>query len=426
MTDVRYEPTEAWARAQDAADPLAPLRDQFEFPTRVAPDPVYLCGNSLGLMPKAVRSVLTQELDDWAQLGVEGHFEAKTPWYPYHENFRETGARLVGARPGEVVMMNSLTVNLHLMMVSFYRPSGARYKIVIEDSAFPSDRYAVASHVWTRGYDPADAVILVQPEQGAYTIGTAVIERLLAERGDEIALVLLPGVQYYTGELFDLARITRAAHEAGAIAGFDLAHAAGNVPLELHDWNVDFAAWCSYKYLNAGPGAIAGCFVHERHGKQLDLPRFAGWWGNDPATRFRMHLNESFVAREGADGWQLSNPPILALAPLLASLALFDEVGMAALRAKSLLLTGYLEFLVDRLCERGVEILTPREPATRGCQLSLLVRRNGREVFDALRARGVIADFRQPDVIRMAPVPLYNSFHDVWRAGSALAEVLGG
>ncbi len=420
-----YEATEAWANARDAADPLAAIRQEFELPILVASDPVYLCGNSLGLMPKAARALIERELHDWATLGVEGHHDAATPWYSYHENFREAGARLVGARPGEVVMMNSLTVNLHLMMVTFYQPKGDRYKILIEESAFPSDRYAVDSHVRTRGYDPADAVVLVRPEAGSHTITTEQIERILAKRGD-IALVLLPGVQYYTGQFFDIPRITAAAHQAGAAAGFDLAHTAGNLPLELHDWNVDFAVWCSYKYLNAGPGAIGGCFVHERHGKQLDLPRFAGWWGNDPATRFRMHLNETFMPREGADGWQLSNPPILAMTPLRASLAQFDRVGMAALRAKSLALTGYLEFFVDRVRDRGVEIITPRDPNARGCQLSLLVRQNASRVFDAIRARGILPDFRQPDVIRMAPVPMYNSFHDVWRAGTALAEAFDG
>jgi kynureninase len=425
MSPPVYEAGEAWARARDAADPLAPLRDEFERPVRLADDPVYLCGNSLGLMPKAVRDVLGRELHDWAGLAVEGHHAAATPWYSYHENFRELGARLVGGRPGEVVLMNSLTVNLHLMMVTFYQPQGARYKVLIEESAFPSDRYAVASHVGSRGYDPADAVLVVRPEPGAHTIATAQIERLLDTHGPEIALVLLPGVQYYTGQSFDLARITAAAHRAGAIAGFDLAHAAGNVPLALHDWDVDFAAWCSYKYLNAGPGAVAGCFVHERHGRRLDLPRFAGWWGNDPATRFQMHEQETFVPREGADGWQLSNPPIFALAPLLVALAQFDRVGMAALRAKSEALTGYLEFLVDRVRDRGVAIITPRDPAGRGCQLSLLFSSGAGPAFEALRARGVFTDLRHPNVIRMAPVPLYNSFVDVWRFAEILGRCLG-
>jgi kynureninase len=309
--------------------------------------------------------------------------------------------------------------------VSFYRPAGSRYKIVIEDSAFPSDTYAVASHLRSRGYDPRDAMIVLSPDPGGATIATESIERLLEERGSEIALVMLPGVQYYTGQRFDLARITTAAHRAGAVAGFDLAHAAGNVILQLHDWDVDFAAWCSYKYLNAGSGAVAGCFVHERHGRNLTLPRYAGWWGNDPATRFRLHLNAEFVPRDGADGWQLSNPPLFSMVPLLASLGQFDRVGMPALRKKSERLTGYLEFLLDRISGDRLRIITPRDPAARGSQLSMLVAKDARALFDQIRARGVVGDFRQPDVIRLSPAPLYNSFGDVWRAATVVAEALG-
>ncbi|MBM4187674.1 MAG: kynureninase [Gemmatimonadetes bacterium] len=420
-----YQNTEAWALAADRADPLSTMREEFVFPRdRDGAPLVYLCGNSLGLMPKAVPALLEEELDEWGRLGVEAHLQSRRPWFSYHEQFRETGARLVGARPGEVVMMNSLTVNLHLMLVSFYRPAGRRHKIVIERAAFPSDTYAVATHLATRGYDPAEALIQLAPDPGRATIATESVERLLAERGDEIALVLLPGVQYYTGQLFDIPRITAAAQRAGAVAGFDLAHAAGNVPLALHDWGVDFAAWCSYKYLNAGSGAIAGCFVHERHGKDLAIPRYAGWWGNDPATRFRLHLNESFLPREGADGWQISNPPLLSMTPLLASIEQFDRVGMAALRAKSLRLTGYLEYLIDQLGGGRIEQITPRDPAARGAQLSLLVRDGARALFDRLRAGHVLGDFRQPDVIRLSPAPIYNSFHDVWQAGRALAEAL--
>jgi kynureninase len=427
MTDLdQYQPTEAWARAADQADPLAPFRSEFEFPTDRDGEPlVYLCGNSLGLMPKRVRALLTEELDDWARLGVEGHMQARRPWFSYHEQFRETGARLVGARPGEVVMMNALTVNLHLMMVTFYRPEGRRRKILIEQAAFPSDTYAVASHLASRGYDPADTMIIVPPDPGGQTIATETIERILAEQGAEIALVMLPGVQYYSGQYFDIARITAAAHRAGAIAGFDLAHAAGNIEMQLHDWDVDFAAWCSYKYLNAGSGAVGGCYVHERHGKNLTLPRYAGWWGNDPATRFRLHLNETFVPREGADGWQLSNPPLFSMTPLLASLEQFDRAGMPALRRKSRRLTGYLEYLIDTGCGGKIETLTPRDPEARGCQLSLHVREGARALFDRLRAARVLGDFRQPDVIRLSPTPLYNSFHDVWRAGQVLQGVVG-
>ena len=374
MTET-YSTDEAWARAQDAADPLAGLRDEFELPAGADGRPlVYLCGNSLGLMPRRVRELVAQELDDWGRLAVEGHMAGRTPWFSYHENFRETGARLVGALPGEVVMMNALTVNLHLMLVSFYRPVPGRDKILIETAAFPSDSYAVRSHVASRGLDPDEAIIVLEPRAGEATLRTEDVERLLEARAGEIALVMLPGVQYYTGQRFDLGRLARAAHAAGAMAGFDLAHAAGNVPLALHDWDVDFAVWCNYKYLNAGPGAAGGCFVHERHGRSLDLPRYAGWWGNDPATRFRLHLNATFVPREGADGWQISNPNIFSLAPLLASLEQFDRVGMDRLRRKSERLTGYLQFWVDRLPAGRMAQLTPRDPEARGCQLSLFVR----------------------------------------------------
>jgi kynureninase len=424
MTD--YSTELSWARARDAADPLRAFRDEFELLPGAGGQPlVYLCGNSLGLMPKGVRAQVNQELDDWARYGVEGHHLAKTPWYSYHEQFRESGARLVGAVPGEVVMMNTLTTNLHLMMVSFYRPSGRRVKVLMEEAAFPSDTYAVATHLESRGVDPRTAVIIAKPRPGELTLRTEDVERLIGEHGEELALVLLPGVQYYTGQWLDLGRLTAAAHRAGALIGWDLAHAVGNVPLSLHEWDVDFAVWCSYKYLNGGPGAPGGCFVHERHGRNTSLGRLAGWWGNDPATRFRMHLNAEFVPREGADGWQLSNPPILAMAPLITSIALFERAGMRALRSKSEALTGYLEFLLRRLPAGRVEIITPEDPAARGCQLSLLVRDRGREVFDRLRERGILPDFRQPDVIRAAPAPFYNTFEDVWRVGQVVHEVLG-
>jgi kynureninase len=351
--------------------------------------------------------------------------QSRRPWYSYHEQFREKGARLVGALPGEVVMMNSLTVNLHLMMVSFFRPTATRFKIVIEEAAFPSDTYAVASHLETRGLDPREAMIVVPPDPGGHTTATSSVERLLDQQGAQIAMILLPGVQYYTGQRWDIERITAAAQRVGAVAGWDLAHAAGNVVLKLHEWNVDFAAWCSYKYLNCGSGAVAGCYVHERHGRDLSIPRHAGWWGNDPATRFRLHLNEAFVPQEGAAGWQVSNPPLFSMVPLLASLGQFDRVGMAALRQKSERLTGYLEFLLDRIPGKRIEIITPREPAARGCQLSLLVKEGARALFDRIRASGVIGDFRQPDVIRLSPAPMYNSFGDVWRAASLVAEALG-
>jgi kynureninase len=418
-----FDAAEAWAMEEDRRDPLAWAREEFALPRDADGTPLaYMSGNSLGLMPNVVPELMRAELEDWARLGVEGHFDARTPWYSYHEAVREPLARLVGASPDEVVAMNGLTVNLHLMMVSFYRPAGGRRLILIEDSAFPSDQYAVATHLRARGQDPKECLLMARPRQGEATLRTEDLESLLARRGDEIALVLLGGVQYYTGQRFAMERVTAAARRAGCVVGLDLAHAIGNVELELHRWGVDFAVWCSYKYLNAGPGAVAGCFVHQRHGENPDLPRFAGWWGNDPATRFRMHLDEQFVPRAGADGWQLSNPPILAMAPLRASLALFDRAGLPVLRQKAIRLTGYLEFLVDQRGAAGLELLTPRDPAQRGCQLSYRVRGGGEPTLKAVHNRGVVADLRQPDVIRLAPVPLYTTFSDVRRAALALLE----
>ncbi len=408
----------------DRADPLAAYRQRFHLPPAPGGAPaIYFCGHSLGLQPVGARTAVLEELDDWATLGVRAHFEGRHRWYAYHERFRDCGARLVGAIPGEVVMMNSLTVNLHLMLATFYRPTRDRYLILVENGAFPSDAYAVQSQVVHHGYDPRDAVRVAGPRPGDHLLRTEDIEAVLDADGPRVALVLLPGVHYLTGQRFDLGRIAAAARRHGCAVGFDLAHAAGNVVLRLHDWDVDFAVWCSYKYLNAGPGAVAGCFVHARHGRTLTLPRLAGWWGNDPQTRFQM--GPDFVPREGADGWQVSNPPILALAPLRASLAIFDEVGMEALRCKSERLTGYLEHLLRRLPAGHLEILTPHDPAARGCQLSIRVRRNARAVVRALETAGVVADFREPDVIRVAPVPLYNTFHEVWRFARLLAERLG-
>lgn len=417
-----YQADESCALQFDEHDPLRGYRDRFHVPLRPDGSPViYLCGNSLGLQPKAARELVEQELDDWARLGVDAHFEGRRPWFPYHEIFRELGARLVGGRPGEVVMMNSLTVNLHLMMVSFYRPTRERFKIVMEDAAFPSDTYAIKSQIRYHGFDPEDALIVARPRAGEHTIRTEDVEALIEREGDSIALILMGGVNYYTGQLYDMERISTAARRAGCAVGWDLAHAAGNVPLHLHDWGVDFAVWCSYKYLNSGPGAVAGCFVQERHGNSADLPRFAGWWGNDPKTRFRMHLEPEFVPQPGAEGWQISNPPILAMAPLKASLDIFDGVTMGRLREKSLRLTGYLEFLIDQAPRDWFEIITPREPERRGCQLSIFVHDKPRERFDALTRAGVVGDFRPPNVIRVAPVPLYNSFHDVWKFAKILA-----
>jgi kynureninase len=415
------------ARALDAADPLRGYRDEFSIPTTANGDPVvYLCGNSLGLQPRAARDLVDQEMDDWARLGVDGHFSAATPWYGYHEVFREVGARLVGARPGEVVMMNSLTVNLHLMMVSFYRPTPTRSRVLMAWPEFPSDLYAVKTHLASRGVDPAEALRLAEPRPGEHVVRTEDLEAIIDEEGDAIALVLLSGVNFLTGQVIDMERIAARARARGCTVGYDLAHAAGNVELDLHDWDVDFGCWCSYKYLNAGPGAVGGCFVHERHGRATDLARYAGWWGNDPETRFRMHLEPEFVPRAGADGWQLSNPSILAMAPLRASLDIFDRAGMPALREKSRRLTGFLRALVEAAAPEGLEVVTPRDPDAQGCQLSILVHDRPRERQRALETRGVVSDFREPNIIRVAPVPLYNTFEDVWRFARILTRLEEG
>jgi kynureninase len=428
--------SEAAALALDRADPLAHCRDWFHIPPARAAwagdpaggetDPeaaaIYLVGNSLGCQPKAVRAAIEQELTDWQHLGVEAHLHATHPWVHYHEEMRDHAARLVGAVPSEVCMMNSLTVNLHMLMATFYRPTRERSRIVIEDSAFPSDSYAVQSQARFHGFDPADAVIRLRPRQGEHTLRTEDISAFLEREGRSVALLLLGGVNYLTGQWFDMPAITSAGRAAGAIVGWDLAHAAGNVPLSLHDWSVDFAAWCTYKYLNSGPGAIAGAFVHERHLARTDLVQFAGWWGNDPATRFKM--GPDFVPRHTADRWAVSNPPIFSLTPVRESLAIFDRVGMPALRAKSLKLTGYLESLLATLPPGLVTSLTPGDPAQRGCALSLVFSRGSREAFAALKRRGVICDFREPNVIRAAPVPLYNTFHDAWKFVDVVRRVV--
>jgi kynureninase len=400
---------EARALQLDAHDPLAAYRSEFLIPRNDdGSEQVYLCGNSLGLQPRATRDALLSELDDWQQLAVEAHFRGRHPWMPYHEFVRDDLAELVGALPHEVVAMNSLTVNLHLMMVSFYRPTPSRNAILIERNAFPSDHHAVESQIRFHGFDPADALIEVDPDLADGTLSQDAILRAIEQHGARISLVMLPGLQYLSGQAFDLAAITRAAHAQGCMVGFDLAHAAGNLHLQLHDCGCDFAVWCSYKYLNSGPGAVAGCFVHERHAR-ADLPRFAGWWGHDQATRFRM--GPEFVATPGADGWQLSNPPILALAPVRISLSIFRRAGMPALRTKSEQLTGYFDALIREHVDDVLAIATPRDPAQRGCQLSLRVkgpREAGRSLFEHLHARGIIVDWREPDVIRAAPTPLYN------------------
>jgi kynureninase len=407
---------EARALQLDAHDPLAAFRDEFLIPHNDdGSEQVYLCGNSLGLQPRATRAALLAELDDWQQLAVEAHFRGRHPWMPYHELVRDDLAALVGALPHEVVAMNSLTVNLHLMMVSFYRPTPSRHSILIERNAFPSDHHAVESQIRFHGFDPAEALIEIEPDLDNGTLSQDAILQAIAQHGDRIALVMLPGLQYLTGQAFDLAAITRAARARGCMVGFDLAHAAGNLHLHLHDSGCDFAVWCSYKYLNSGPGAVAGCFVHERHAR-ADLPRFAGWWGHDQATRFRMA--PEFVATPGADGWQLSNPPILALAPVRVSLSIFRRAGMGALRAKSEALTGYFDALIREHADDVLAIATPRESWQRGCQLSLRVkgpREAGRSLFEHLHARGVMVDWREPDVIRAAPTPLYNRHIDCLR-----------
>jgi kynureninase len=408
-----FEDDRSFATRLDDTDPLRGYRTQFHIPRGPdGGDMLYFCGNSLGLQPRTVRQYIDEELRDWAELGVEGHFRAKHPWMPYHELLTGQTAAIVGALPVEIVTMNTLTVNLHLLMVSFYRPTPGRWKIIIEEKAFPSDQYAVASQLHAHGYDPVTGVVEIPLDREGRFHADAALETIARHR-DDAALLLLGGVNYYNGQLFDIPAITRAAHEAGITVGVDCAHAAGNVVLQLHDWDVDFAAWCSYKYLNAGPGSTAACFVHERHARRADLPRFAGWWGHDKVTRFEMP--PVFRPIEGAEGWQLSNPSILPLAALRASLDLFSDAGMPVLRQKSEMLTGYLEYLLQRHPSEHWSIITPSDPAMRGCQLSIRVPVHGRGLFDALGAAHAICDWREPDVLRVAPVPLYNSFDDVWR-----------
>jgi kynureninase len=409
----------------DARDPLAGFRAQFHVPPHGERDSVYLCGNSLGLQPKNAARYLEEELAAWQRFGVEGHFRGKRPWKDYHELFAAPLAKLTGAREHEVVCMNGLTVNLHLLMVSFFRPTATRYRLLIERSAFPSDRYAVVSQLRHHGLDPDDALIEVARRDGETYLRDEDVAAAIRYAGDSLALVLLPGVQYLSGEALDIAKLTAEAHAVGALAGWDLAHAIGNLPLALHDAGADFAAWCSYKYLNGGPGAVAGAFVHERHGNDLSRPRFAGWWGHDKAARFRMAPD--FVPIPGAEGWQLSNPPVLGMAALLASLELFMAAGMERLREKSLALTGLLEQRLDETLAGQVEILTPRDPARRGCQLSLRLHEGaaaGREVFARLGQAGIVCDWREPDVIRVAPVPLYNRFADIERFVATLGDAL--
>ncbi len=421
-----FEPTEAFATRMDEADPLAGYRERFCMPRgRGREEPIYFAGNSLGLMPLSARAAVEQELDDWAELGVGAHLQGRTPWFSYHEFFSASLARLVGAEPSEVVAMNALTINIHLRFVSFFRPEGRRRCVLIEHPAFPSDLYAVRSHLRTRGLDPDECIVTARARAGEHALRMEDIEALIEERGREIALVWLPGVNYFTGQVFDMERITAAAHRQGCLVGWDLAHAIGNVPMKLHDWDADFACWCSYKYLNGGPGSVGGAFVHEKHWRDETPPRLAGWWGDDPATRFQMHLKSEFLPQPGAAGWQVSNPPILSMAPLKASLEILDEAGIQALREKSIRLTGYLRRLLDQARSsrtRRFESITPAETGSQGCQLSVRAGDSARALHKAAVDRGAVCDFREPDVIRVAPVPLYNTFHEAWRFARILLE----
>ena len=416
---MNYKDTANFASELDAKDDLRSYRNEFHIPLQKNGDPhVYMCGNSLGLQPKRTKEFLNQELDDWATFGVEGHFHAKNPWLPYHEFLAESYAKIVGAKNSEVVAMNTLTVNLHLMMVSFYRPTQKRHKIIIEGDAFPSDIYAVESQIKHHGFLPESSLIKLRPRDGESAIRTEDISTIIERDGDEIALIMLGGVNYYTGQVFNFEIITKLAQNKEIVVGFDLAHAAGNIKLELHKWGVDFAVWCSYKYLNSGPGSVAGAYIHEKH-HNANLPRFAGWWGHNKEERFKMP--DKFNPITSAEGWQLSNPPILSLAAIRASLSIFDEVGMEKLVSKSKKLTDYLVFLLNSIETDRIEIITPKE---RGCQLSIRVKNGDKKLFDSITRKGVIADWREPDVIRVAPIPLYNSFQDVFNFYFILKEEL--
>lgn len=421
---MNYQYTEAFAREMDARDPLSHFRSRFHFPNVNGKEAIYFCGNSLGLQPRSVRDHLERELNNWADLAVDGHFHGEDAWFHARKKSKPALAEILGAHEHEVVAMNNLSVNLHLLMVSFYRPTGSRYKIIVEAGAFPSDQYMLESQIKFHGLDPADTLIELVPREGEHTLQTEDIVEEILKHGDTLALVNMAGLQYYSGQLFDMKTITAAAHSVGALAGFDLAHAAGNAVLKLHEWDVDFATWCSYKYLNSGPGNISGIFVHERFAERPDIPRFAGWWGHDEGERFRME--KGFVPMFGVDGWQLANTNILALAAHQASLDIFQEAGMENLRKKSEKLTSYLEYLIREISgQSGVlEIITPNNPAERGCQLSLLIHRGGKAVFDEWYQHGVVGDWRSPNVIRLAPTPLYNSFLDVFRFAKILEHSL--
>lgn len=418
-----YKPTLNYAQQLDKEDKLAHLRAQFHIPKDAkGNDWLYFTGNSLGLQPKQTQQYIQQELDDWAKYGVEGHFEARNPWMPYHEFLTNSMAKIVGAKPIEVVVMNTLTTNLHLLMVSFYQPSKTKYKIVIESDAFPSDRYAVQSQLKFHGFDREEGLIEWKPREGEELLRIEDLEKIVDEQGDEIALLLIGGVNYYTGQYLDIKRIAEIGHAKNCMVGIDLAHGAGNISPELHDSGVDFAAWCTYKYLNSGPGSLAGLFVHEKHAHNKELPRFAGWWNHNKETRFNMR--QPFDVMPGAEGWQLSNPPILSMAAIRASLDMFEEVGMEALRAKSEKLTGYFEYLINQIDTDRIKIITPSNPKERGCQLSIQVKNADKSLHKKLTENNIITDWREPDVIRCAPVPMYSSFEDVYRMVEILKTLL--
>jgi kynureninase len=418
---MTFENSLAFAQQLDAQDQLSQYQNEFSFPQVNGKKVIYFTGNSLGLQPKRAKTYVDEVMNDWANLAVEGHFYAEKPWWDYHERFANPLSKLVGALPSEVTVMNTLTVNLHLLMVSFYRPTATRYKIICEEKAFPSDQYLFQSQVNFHGYATEDAIVEVKRREGEHNIRLEDVLAKINAVGDELALVLIGGVNYYTGQVFDMKTITKAGHHVGAYVGWDLAHAAGNIELQLHDWQVDFAAWCSYKYMNSGPGNASGCFIHEKHHTNSELPRFAGWWGHNKERRFKME--PQFDPIQGADGWQISNLPILSLAPYLASVELFAEIGMETLIAKRNTITAYLEFIlreIDREVKGNFEIITPSNPSERGCQLSVFLHGEGRRLFDYLMKNGVIIDWREPNVIRLAPVPIYTSFEDIYRFGQIL------
>ncbi|RMB56636.1 kynureninase [Dokdonia sinensis] len=420
---MKFENNYAFAKAQDEKDPLSSFRNRFYIPVDSDNNElIYLCGNSLGCQPKSVASYIEQELNDWADLGVEGHFDAENPWMPYHEKLAKPMADIVGAKPSEVVIMNTLTTNLHLMMVSFYNPTPDRHKIIIESDAFPSDKYAVESQIRQRGYDPSDSLLLWQPRAGEELCRLEDLEALVNEHGDSVALLLIGNTNYYSGQFYPVKEITALGHKNGSKVGFDLAHGVGNIMPDLHDNGPDFAVWCTYKYLNSGPGSLGGCFVHERHHKDKNIQRFTGWWGQNKDTRFNMR--KGFDPIPTAEGWQLSNPPILSMAAVRASLDIFAEAGMKNIRAKSEKLTGYLEFLINDLNNDDIKIITPSDPKQRGCQLSIQVKNADRSLHDKLTKAGVISDWREPDVIRVAPAPLYNSYEDVFEMVERLKKIL--